>query len=155
MRTRLIQHTPLGSSPHQKGNATSPNVSWTWNSFSAGYRTVTLCWDFPLKQLTGSPTILIENFFTERMKGCVFQLKHLNKMPRQSRQCCQQAEGKVPSDGEPSGALVMGTQDILHRCSNSTGFPIPHEWFEIPKNRISVIPNYPGAQIFWMKSSLT
>lgn len=29
------------------------------------------------------------------MKGCVFQLKHLNKMLRQSRQCCQQVEGKV------------------------------------------------------------
>lgn len=95
MRTRLIHHKPLGISPHQKGNAASPNVSWTCNSFYAGYRTVTACWDFPLKQLTGSPTILYEKFFTERMKGCVFQLKHLNKMPRQSTQCCQQVEGKV------------------------------------------------------------
>lgn len=34
----------------------------------------------------------------------VFQLKHLNKTPRQSRQCCQQVEGKVPSHGETPGA---------------------------------------------------
>lgn len=34
----------------------------------------------------------------------VFQLKHLNKMPRQSRQCCQQIEGKVPFHREASGA---------------------------------------------------
>lgn len=34
----------------------------------------------------------------------VFQLKHLNKVPRQGRECCQQLEGKVPSHGEASGA---------------------------------------------------
>lgn len=34
----------------------------------------------------------------------VFQLKHLSKMPRQSRQCCQKVEGTVPCHGEASGA---------------------------------------------------
>lgn len=48
------------------------------------------------------------------------------------------------------------TQDILDRCSNSTGLPIPHlSDLKSHKNRIPVICNYPGAQILWMKGSLT
>lgn len=153
-------------------------------------------------------------------------------MPRQSGQCCQQVEGKVPSHGEASGAqknldkilqpdlprlpnssLSSNDKDILQQnillfvYRNKTGpaqgkqpkepysyagregtFPSTythstwargktfvmerHKTFltgaltvedcqfhlsdlKSHKNRIPVICNYPGAQILWMKGSLT